>query len=156
MTFVAGAYTATWNAASIGATENGFTVENENHIQPITIDEFGDSIVDGVNQGTSVTVRLDFVEYTLIKVAMTASHVIGAPKTNVGKTMVSLAQPLVLTPVAGTPAATDGGTWTFHKCVVEGNVDVLLSSKHRKGPITFRCYPDSGNSNKTYTVAAGS
>jgi hypothetical protein len=90
------------------------------------------------------------VDYDLIKAALYKANTQGLPKANVGKVLVGLASALVLTPAAGVTAVE---TFTFHKAIVESDIETLLASKLRQGPCTFRCYPDPANSNKAYTVA---
>lgn len=153
MTFIAGAYTATYNSTTIGATEEGFEILESPHEQEIKTDEFGETVVDKVNLGNTTRIRLTFVEYDSIKTALYAAHTQGDPKAKTGRLVSASAAALVLTPVAGTTAAAESSTWTFHKVVVDGDFSVLLSSRHRKGPVTFLAMPDSSNANKTYTVA---
>jgi hypothetical protein len=153
MSFIAGPYTAQYNGGdNIGRTENGFRIRVTVHEEPIRTDDGGDSIIDGVNRGADTIVELDYVEYEKIKAAMFASGPVaeGAPLTNVGKLCTSLAKALVLTPVAGTTAT---GTYTFHKALVRGDINILLASRLKKGPLSFLCYPDPANSNKAYTVS---
>ena len=129
MAFIAGPYTATYapgtggsgvgSPASIGKTREGFTERLDFHHQPIMTDDGGEAQVDGVQLGRDTLVTLDYVEYDLIKAAIHAAEPEGKVYDNVGKLLTSLAGPLVLTPVAGTTAATSGGTHTFHKAIVE-------------------------------------
>jgi hypothetical protein len=160
--FIAGPYTATYAPAGstsggsvgtdIGRTREGFTESIEYHHQPIQTDAGGESQVDGVQLGVDHLVRLDYVDYDLVKAAIHAVEPEGKVYDNVGKLLTSLAGPLVLTPVAGTTAAASGGTHTFHKAIIE-NAEILFSSRLRQGPLTFRCFPDPTVSNKVKTVA---
>lgn len=159
---IAGAFTATWNGTNIGATREGFRIREIFHTQQVICDAYGEVPINGVQQGVEVSVSLDSIEYDLIKPAIIAAYgTQGAGKAKVGFVMSGLAKVLVLTPVAGTPAATSVSGWTaeatytFHKAIIEGDVETILSSKLRQGPVTFRCYPDPGTTpaNKTYTLA---
>lgn len=165
MAFIAGAFTATYapaagSAVSIGATREGFRVRENIHVQHIVSDVAGDAPVDGIMQGVEVTVSLDYIDYALIKAAIYAASTQGQPLSKVGyleaatASQTGLGGALVLTPVSNTPADladTPNGTWTFHAAIVESDVETLLSSKLRQGPITFRCYPNS--SGVTYARA---
>jgi hypothetical protein len=143
MSFIAGHYTATWNGTSIGTTENGFRLTAVHHHEPVITDEFGDAPVDGIQRGTEYRLTLEFMEYDLVKAALFAQGAIGTMKSNVGKTLKSLAQQLVLTVTAGTPAAGAGNisTLTAPKAIVVSDFDLLLSSRLRKGPVTFHLFP---------------
>lgn len=162
MSFIAGAFTATWDGTSIGATREGFRIRETFHDQKIMDDAFGEAPANALQQGVEVFVTLDYIEYDLIKPAIIAAMgTQGSMKAKVGFLMSGLAKVLVLTPTAGTPAAVTASPWTaevsytFHKAIIEGDIDTLLSSKLRQGPVTFRCYPDPGTTpaNKAYTVA---
>jgi hypothetical protein len=159
MGFVSGQFTSSFtpaggSAASIGQTRRGFEVMESLHSTPIKTDEGGESVQDAINMGSSVQVRVDWVEYAAVKAAMYAAHPQGSSRTNVGKLMSALSGQLVLTPLAGTPAAAATGAWTFYLCYVESDINFLLGSGLREGPITFRCLPDPAHTNLHYVAAA--
>lgn len=156
MSFTAGHYTATWNSASIGETENGFRLQAINHHEPIVTDDFGDVPVDGVVRGTEYRLMLDWVDYEAIDAVLFAqADTAGACKSNVGKLLSGLAKELILTAVSGTPAA-DGSIYTLTAtlAIVVTDFEVLLASRLRKGPCTFQLLPDPNSSNKAFTIAA--
>jgi hypothetical protein len=151
--FVAGAYTATWNSTSIGGTENGFEKRETFLHEPIHADSFGRAHVDGVQEGSDVLITLESIEYDLVQAAVYAqTGSAGAGNANVGKLLSSLAKQLVLTPVTGTTATTAGKTWTFPLAIIVDDVNMLLSRRLRKGPLTFRCFPNY-SSGTAYTTA---
>lgn len=159
MGFVAGSFTAKFKPAGgafagIGRTEEGFEIENVPHVQPIVTDDMGQAQVNGVNQGLDVLVTFSGAEYDLIEPLLFATHPQGEANTNVGQLQSDLAGQLVLTPVAGTPAATllgAGKSYVFPLAYSEGNMRLLCSSKWRRGPVTLRCLPHQSTL-KHYTV----
>lgn len=159
MGHVAGAYQYTaaignGQAASIGGTEEGFNFNREQHWQDIHDDEFGGpngTPVDSVNLGETSSITLTGIDYTLFKPLLYAHVAAGNPKANVGKLASSVKIKIVATPVAGTPAAAEG-PYTFYMCRLQGNVELLFNSGHRKGPMTFLLLPDPANSNKTFEI----
>ena len=85
-------------------------------------------------------VRCTCIDYDLFKVAVFKQNAEGGGVGNVGKTLYSLAASLVLTSVL---AGTTPATITFTHAIVVSDVTLLLKSGLRKGPLTFRCYPDA-------------
>lgn len=145
MTFISGSYTATYNGNSIGSTEDGFRIQVQQHHEDIRTDDYGDVPVDGVQRGVSYQISLVGMEYNLVKAAMAKQgNALGASKDNVGKLLSSLAASLVLTATSGTPAASAGNiqTLTATKAILITDFEVLLASRVRKGPLTFRLLPD--------------
>ena len=161
MAFITGHLSASFNdgatTGSIGTTEQGWELRENHLVEDIITDEGGDAPVDGVQRGTRVELHATYVEYDLMKRALYQANPRGTTFTNVGKLYTALAGRLILTPTVGTPAATDlgaGNSLVFYKAVVQTDISTLLATKLRKGPLTFRCYPDSGNSNKVYDIVA--
>ena len=158
--FIAGHYTATYDplgptsggtSASIGATRDGFHLRETLHDQPINADYAGEVPVDAINQGAEVSVTLDYIEYDLILPALYAHSAAGQGLNNVGQSLVALSGLLTLTPASGTPAYGNSALpYIFDKAIVSSDIDTLLASKLRQGPITFHCYPDPAHSNQAY------
>jgi len=151
MARIAGAFSATWNGADIGLTERGFNIENIIHEEAVHADSAGDVPIDAVEQGVEVIVTLDSIDYTSIENAIKAvSNSLGGGFVNVGLLRSTLAKSLVLTPItalAGATAATSAASeatkvFTFPLAIVADNFNILLSSKLRKGPLRFKCYPN--------------
>lgn len=145
MSFVSGSYTATYGGSSIGTTEDGYRVQVQQHHEDIRTDDYGDVPVDGVQRGVSYQVTLVGMEYNLVKAAMAKqASALGESKTNVGKLLSGLAASLVLTATSGTPADTAGNirSLTATKAILITDFELLLASRVRKGPLTFRLLPD--------------
>lgn len=154
MAFVSGHYAATWNSVDFGTTKDGFRMTMVNHVEMITVDDYGDAPVDAVQRGAEYRLTFDYAEYDLIKPVVAGQTPFGEAKTNVGKLASGLAKSLVMTAQAGTPAAGAGliATLTATRAVVISDVEILLAAKHRQGPCTFHLFPDPGVSNKPFVV----
>lgn len=165
MTFIAGAYTATYDDVTIGTTDGGFTLRYLVNKQLITPDSLGAIPQDAVYQGKEM-----FVLMNLIQSTDTSGTVLPKPKlafwpyatTGSGATLAgdwgtpgvigrtdvgsSIVQELVLTATAGTPAASSPASVTFPRAIVAEDVPIripLQSSAIRNYEITMRIYPDS-------------
>jgi hypothetical protein len=123
--FVAGHYTAGWGTApqTIGTTESGFRISPVFYREDIRIDDYGDSIVDGIWRGYNVRVETQLSEWT-----STGRQAIQNPFDttfgtiiDIGKSLVggAFAKQLVLTPVASINSANK--TYTFPLCVPDGD-----------------------------------
>jgi hypothetical protein len=145
MPFITGHFTAMYNGSNIGESEQGWEIAEAHLSEDILTDSGGDSPVDGVMRGTRHEVRGTMVEYDLVKAALYAANPRGTTFNNVGLLMTSLAKRLVMTPIVGTSAALELGASSsivFRKAIILSDIVTLLANKNRKGPITFRCYPD--------------
>lgn len=157
MSFIAGHFTASFNSSSIGGTREGFRIITTMHHQPVISDAAGEMQVDGVQQGADVIVECDYIDYDSMSAALfTQTGGQGTTESNVGKLFAAtsgLAKSLVLTSVAGTPAAGDTGsiTFTFAHAIPADDIEVLLASKLRQGRMRFRCFPDP-TTGVTYTT----
>ncbi len=153
MAVISGPYSATLAGTSIGMTEEGFELLPTFHAEMVMSDDFGDAPFDGVQRGVTYRLQLVSIEYDLIKAAYARQvNALGESKTNVGLLLTGLAQSLVLTAKAATPAAGQIATLTATKAIVVSDIRILLASKCRKGPVTFQLFPDPGVSNKAYVT----
>lgn len=159
MTFVAGAYTATYNAKALGQTADGFRLSHQFFKRLIQGDSGGQTAQDAVYQGVDVNVA-----YTLIQALAAGvddlkwpySGTVGTPldlgvvgQLDVcgagGGSPTAVAKPLVLTAVSGTAADTDGpATITLPLSILaEGfPVELLFAPDLREVPIRQRIYPN--------------
>lgn len=155
LTAIAGPYTATWGnpALNIGITEDGFETEETHFSEPIRGDNLGDTLQDEVLRGGDVFVNFILQEYGNAKLALGNGGGIGPifhPHNTtlgkigqVGRLGTSIAAPLVLTAVAGTPAAANPATITFSLATLASNfpIRLLYASRHRKVPMRMVSYP---------------
>jgi hypothetical protein len=147
MSFIAGAYTVTYNGMSVGQIEAGTTLEWLANKRLITGDNQGDSPQDAVYRGHDVHADFILMEYNASAAAAAFwpySGTFGTQGT-VGRLDVgsSLAKALVLTAVAGTPAAATPASLTAATAILaEGfPVRVLFAPDLRDIPLRMRIYP---------------
>ncbi len=148
--FIAGQYTGTLGGAEIGMTREGYHIRVQMHEAQMQTDEGGQSNIDGTDQGGDVTVTLDWCEYDKVYAALTTQSpaLTGMPLANVGKLSSTLSQALVLTPIAGLSATAK--TFTATKARVVTDIDFMINSKIRTGPLTLRLLPDFSLSSANY------
>jgi hypothetical protein len=128
---------------TIGTTETGFTLIRENHIEPIKIDEFGDTTVDGIYRGSNLRIRMQGVTYGATAQAVLANFydttigVIGPVGQTIGG---QLGRKLVLTPVAGINS--NNIQFTFPVTAPDGNSGGFnLNTKNRRTDIDLLVFP---------------
>jgi len=149
MSFIAGPYTATWNSLALGQAAEGYRVSHSFFKQLVTGDSYAQAPQDEVYQGAEMFVQFRSIEYDAAGIA-TAMWPYGAYLTmgQVGRVSVqqSLAMALVLTAVAGTPAATAPASLTGTKALLaEGfPVELAFEPALREVPIRMRLYPVAG------------
>ena len=123
--FVAGHYTATYGGADIGTTEIGFDIRKSNYKEDIRIDDFGDTIVDGIYRGYNLRVNCQLSEWpatgreTLQFVQDKEDGGVMGDMQFIGRTERSFSEPLVLTPVADINI--NNKTFTFPNAIPEGD-----------------------------------
>jgi hypothetical protein len=167
MAYISGHTNAFWSATSgsaspsfvsLGSTESGWELIETQHDEPVVDDAFGMAQPDGIQQGKDHMLRLTYIEFDLSSASFYAQAAQGVVNTNVGIPMTALCGELCLMPVIGTPAATLLGTgkcYQFYKAICVSDIPTLLSSKLRKAPLNFRCYPDptsGGTNGKVYAI----
>jgi len=143
-----GNYTALWNALSLGRTDEGFFFEVNHKGEMLRFEEFGQNVIDMVEQGCDLFVEGVLKEWLaagLQSALWYHSSTFGNIDCPAGKFAVKggRAKPLVLTASSCAPASTDGpATLTFHKTIMEPEVAarINLNNKPRMVPIRFRVF----------------
>lgn len=147
-TFVAGAYAGTYSATAMGLTREGFRLRFNPHKRLIDkSDQYGDTVLDAVYRGMSVFLTLQAIEYKAGVTGPAWPYAALGVMGTVGRLDSNIAAAVVLTAVAGTPAAAAPATWTGSKCILgdNNNVEWVMDSSNRETPIGFRVYAyDSG------------
>lgn len=139
MTFIAGPYTSTWNALATGITQDGYEEEYARASDEVTGDNLGDTVQDEVTRGiTPFAVNFLCNEYDAAALAtMTwVDHATRGRVGQVGRLASALAQPLVLTRVAGTTATL--ATITYAKSLIDRNFTVRTKFAARLRQIGLR------------------
>lgn len=149
MSFLSGRYSATWNSLALGQTADGIRLIHQLFKRLITGDAMAETPQDAVLRGAEMAIAFRLIEYDAAAV-QTLKWPLSATKWNmgvIGRTDVgsAVALSLVLTAVAGTPAATTPATATFLTSVLHENfpVEVLFAPDLREVPIRMRVYPNS-------------
>ena len=139
-TFVGGAYTGTLGGSALGLTEQGFTlifVPKAERIEES--DGYGLTLLDYFFRGVDVSTVFDGLEYK--SGTITSAWPWGSLGTMgvIARLASSIAGSMVLTAVAGTPAASSPASLTASRTIIEPghNVNILFNSKLRKVPIRF-------------------
>ena len=159
MTFIAGAYTVTYNAKALGQTADGIRMTYEVFKREITGDAGGDTVQDAVYRGARRGCSFRCMEanaaglYDLLyPYSATAGNewelgVIGLldVRGQGGVSAAARAKQVVFTAVAGTSAANDGpATVTIPLAILAQRfpVEVLMAPDLREVPIRLDFYPN--------------
>lgn len=150
--FVAGHYTVTYNAQDLGTTELGFDIRPVYYKEDIRIDDFGDTIVDGIYRGYNLRISCQLSEWAaagreIIQFPFdkfSDGAVLGTIQ-DVGKTLVFFAKQMVFTPVANinvnsltyafplTVPEGDHGGWTFNTKLRRVTINMLVLPNRATG-----------------------
>ena len=155
--FAPGAYTVTYAGTLIGETEGPKRFQMTPLGEPVRADSFGRRIVDVVDQGQDWFIQMVLKEWNAaVEAALYPfGTTYGTPGTSgapaAGRLYTGMASPLLLHPVQGTPAATQGpgeGATGFIQALLaivvpDQQIEVLLGNVERNTPVTFLCLPDS-------------
>jgi hypothetical protein len=148
MSFIAGPYTATYKGSALGQTADGYRVSHQFFKRLILGDSYAQTPQDEVYQGAEVFVQMRLIEYDAAGV-QSVMWPYGA-YMNVGQVgrvsrQQSLAGALVLTAVAGTPAATVPSSVTLTNAILaEGfPVELLFAPDLREVPLRLRVFPST-------------
>lgn len=150
-TFLAGAYTATFDAVALGITDDGYDLQWEPKLQAIEkSDVFGDMLIDGVYRGTNWFFQTEFMEDKAgpRDAVFPWSNGVFGTQGLIGRLMSDVASPLVLTSTVGTPAVATPATLTATKAILAPgfNSNVVHSSRLRTMPCRLIMLPvDTGS-----------
>ena len=143
-TFVAGRYTGTWNAVDMGLQENGFMLSGQSSEELIAkSDAYGDTVLDTIYRGANWFMEFTALGYKAGTIAPLWPFATFGSLGLVGRLGSSLAQSLVLTSTAGTPAATSPTTLTATLAKLAEGFDarLMFDSSLRKVPMRMRMLP---------------
>lgn len=149
MAFIAGQYTVTYGTSpgSVGQIKDGIRLTHTVFKQLITGDNMADSPQDAVWRGMECFAQYTLLEYNAAK-ALSVMWPYGASYGTmgvIGRTDQNLAEPLILTALAGTPAASTPASLTASKAILaEGYpLELLFAPALREVPIRQRLYPNT-------------
>lgn len=160
-TFIAGAYSSTYEAVATGITEDGFELEQQTMAEQVgPTDVYGDSIIDLIHRGGNCYLTATYLPYVAgtrdafypwgsLGVLSTAAAPIGRLGSNVGAA-------LILTATANTPAASTPASLTASLAILapNSNLRLLFSSKLRKVPMRMLLLPYSSTNIIWFTTTA--
>lgn len=147
-TLVAGAYTTTYNAVSVGVTRQGF--ELSQMVKQELIDEtdaYGLSTIDWVYRGGDVFLQWTGRSYKAGSYApfwpWGALGVMATTAAPIGRLASAVAQATVMTAVANTPAAAAPATLTGSLSLLAPNYEgkLLYDSRLRDVPVRLQLLP---------------
>ncbi len=154
-TFVAGRYSATWNANSLGLARQGYDLDFQFKQEIIEeTDAYGLTIIDMIMRGADTFVSATLREW----IAGSKALLWAVGGGTMGKIFTSavpcaasaydLSQSLVFTATAGTPAATSPATLTASKAFMAPsfNPKILFDSRIRDLPVRMICFPYASSS----------
>lgn len=158
-TFIAGRFSATYNAVDVGITRQGHEIEIT--LKQETINEsdlYGLTTVDAVVRGGDAFYQAEFREYKSGSISCftqpftAAAGGIFSTAKPIGGLASGLAQALVMTATANTPAAATPATLTASLALLaEGYpVKLLFDSRLRPVPIRMQLYPSVSTGTGTW------
>lgn len=144
--FIAGRYTASYAGLAAGQTADGYKLMWQFFKRLITGDAMAESPQDAVFRGGSVEVGFTAIEYdaacmqSLMWPYGTFLELGAVGRTDKGS---SLTKPLILTAVAGTPAANAPNAFTLDDTILKEGfpIEILLAPDLREVPLRLRAYP---------------
>lgn len=143
MSFIAGHYTVTYNAQTLGIVEDAIQLEITPAVDPIVGDNYGASVQDGVYRGGNCFIDMVLQEFNAtgaLDAFWPFADTFGKLGV-VGTLLSSFAAALVLTAVSGTTATP--ATLTADKAVLAPNFPIrtLWGTRLRNVPIRFQLLP---------------
>lgn len=152
-TFVPGPYSVTLAATDIGLMEGPIHHNEKSFAQEVKASQWADAVIEEITRGGEVFVILTIKEWKAgSKALMSAEGTLGT-RGKAGRLRTALAGALVLTALAGTPAATGGpATRTYASAILAAghNVDITMGPEERNVPLVFRVFPSDSSGVLTY------
>lgn len=138
MSFIAGAYNATYKGSSIGQTQKGFDIEWQQILEEVTSDVWR-GIQDGIFQGLNLLIRTILIEPDAAGVnglIWPWNATLGVSGI-VGRNLKSMAGPLILTRCNASLSATPA-TITIPKAIIwKDKVSSNYENAQRKIPVVI-------------------
>lgn len=155
--FAAGPYTMTYDGTTVGLlNSDGIRHFQRGKRKLITVNQHGQTPVDGIEQGVEAFLQLTFKEWNAkTRLAMWPWSATLGQLGTVGVLTTSLTKAIVLTAVAGTPAASIGPatiTYPYATLAEENDVGFLMACDERDIPILFRLLPDYNSGTPRFFV----
>lgn len=163
---VAGAYSGTLATVDLGQQEDGFRLRMSFSKEEIRSNSYGDSVIEAVYRGGNCFVSAVYIEADkhLLKAAVSSFNPYALSSTGTsglgfmgmpGKLDFALTGALVLTAVAGLPAASNIASLTATYAIIDQNLnaEITMANRARFIGLTFRLYPYLSTDVKWFSVA---
>jgi len=146
--FIAGAYSWTYGAASLGVVEDACQMEVTPVVDPITGDNLGATIQDGVYRGGNMYLNMVLQQYDAVAAkAAFWPYADTFGKTGIVGTLISAyAYALVGTKISGPNAVPTNITASYAVLAPGFPISMLFGSRHRNVPVRFLLLPFTYNS----------
>ena len=147
MGFICGRYTATLASNALGQTADGFRLTHQLFKRPITGDALARTVQDRIVQGGEMSIACRLIEYNAAG-AQNAFWPLSGTIFDlgvIGRLDTAIADSLVLTAPAGTPAAAAPATLTFLLTTLAEDfpVELLFAPDLREVPLRLGILPNS-------------
>ena len=156
-----GACSVTFNSVDLGHTKGGVEVSYEPIYHDVTVDKYGETVVEKYLIGEKITAKVPLAEFTIanLKVAMPQGTFAGAANARItlgksagGKATTSAAQ-LVLHPLNMGTRAND---IVLHKAYVSSTVDLkMMVDEEKVYEVEFEALLDETKSDGNYLGLIG-
>jgi hypothetical protein len=156
-----GACSVTYNGTDLGHTKGGVELSYEPVYHDVTVDKYGETIVDKVLTGEKITCKVPLAEFTIanLKVAMPQGTYAGAANARItlghsaGTRASSSAAQLVLHPLNMGTRAND---IVLHKAYVSNTVDLkMMVDEEKVIEVEFEAILDESKSDGNYLGLIG-
>lgn len=154
-TFVAGAYSSTWNGTATGLTEDGYKLDQNIEQEEIRGDYYGQSIIEAVTLGANVAIDFTCLAFKAGSYAPFYPFATLGEMGTPGLLMTDIAKQLVLAVTTGTPAASAlGASLTGSKsAIAQGhNSQIAFQSRLRRLPLRLRLFPYVSGVTRWYSL----
>lgn len=147
-TFIAGRYSCTYNAVSVGITKDGYDLSQQAKGEVLNeTDSYGETTLDWVYRGSECFLQFTSREY--MAGSLSAFWPYGSPgfitsaATPIGLWASSLAKSIILTSTANTSAAAAPASLTATGAILAPNYDarLLFDSRIRNVPVRLQLLP---------------
>lgn len=154
-TWAHGPYSATLGGNVLGLTEGPIRLSEQLYAEVIRADKYGQATLDAISLGKDSFISIILKEWTTSAVNAIFQGATPMGSTGlIGRNLSDIAQSLVLTALASTPAAANspGVTITAPKAVLAPgyNREILLGNVQRNTPVIFQLLPSESSSLLTH------
>jgi hypothetical protein len=147
MSFISGAYSATWGGQPLGMVEGGFTLTYSKLGHEVFFDGLGRTLIDDIYMGIDMSVSFVLSEMDLVGVNDLLWDVPGAFSRgdlgNPGYSSAATSKALTLTACGSVDPQAIPASITFFRTSLKNGHEVQLAftNRHRKASVALRVYP---------------